>query len=216
MKSKPIVMNHFSTVHTSYIVNFDFTNNITILTGSSGTGKTASFSFMKECMAVNPDIVCINYQDYQKDIKKLVSSESGKLIVIDNADILLDDDTRKYISTDDKNQYLIIGRNPKNLFTTSDNLFELISEKKGEQTEFRLKKYLSVVQNSRDVAILQKYLFRQFIYWNCSVIQRQPLSAIGKIPVTMRSFALLYNHPLYSSGMKIYNVASEKNLEIFR
>ena len=57
-------------------------------------------------------------------------------------DILLDDDTRKYISTDDKNQYLIIGRNPKNLFTTSDNLFELISEKKGEQTEFRLKKYL--------------------------------------------------------------------------
>ena len=46
-------------------------------------------------MAVNPDIVCINYQDYQKDIKKLVSSESGKLIVIDNADILLDDDNRE-------------------------------------------------------------------------------------------------------------------------
>ena len=48
----------------------------------------------------------------------------------------------RVISTDDKNQYLIIGRNPKNLFTTSDNLFELISEKKGEQTEFSLKKYL--------------------------------------------------------------------------
>lgn len=55
--------------------------------------------------------------------------------MIDNADILLDDDTRKYISMDDKNQYLIIGRNPKNLFTTSDNLFELVSEKKGEQTD---------------------------------------------------------------------------------
>lgn len=54
MKSKPIVMNHFSTVHTSYIVNFDFTNNITILTGSSGTGKTASFSFMRECMGCEP------------------------------------------------------------------------------------------------------------------------------------------------------------------
>ncbi|MFR5148911.1 MAG: hypothetical protein ACLTER_04705 [Ruminococcus sp.] len=74
-------------------------------------------------MAVNLDIVCINYQDYQKDIKVSVSSESGKLIVIDNADILLDDDTRKYISTDDKNQYLIIGRNPKkSISTTSDNL----------------------------------------------------------------------------------------------
>ena len=142
MKSKPIVMKHFSTVHTSYIVNFEFTNNITILTGASATGKTASFSFIRECMAVNPDIVCINYQDYQKDIKKLIASETGKLVVIDNADILLHDEIRKYISLDDKNQYLIIGRNPKNLFTTSDNLFELVSEKKGEQTEFRLRKYL--------------------------------------------------------------------------
>ena len=142
MKSKPVVMNHFSTVHTSYILNFDFTNNITILTGSSATGKTVSFSFMRECMAVNPKIVCINYQDYQKNIKQLIAGETGKLIVIDNADILLDDDTRKYISTDGRNQYLIIGRNPRNLFTTSDNLFELVSEKKGDQTEFRLKKYL--------------------------------------------------------------------------
>lgn len=142
MKSKPIVMKHFSTIHTSYIVNFEFTNNITILTGASATGKTASFSFIREYMAVNPDIVCINYQDYQKDIKKLIASETGKLVVIDNADILLDDEIRKYISLDDKNQYLIIGRNPKNLFTTSDNLFELVSEKKGEQTEFRLRKYL--------------------------------------------------------------------------
>ena len=129
MKSKPVVMEHFSTVHTSYILNFDFTNNITILTGSSATGKTASFSFMRECMAVNPNIMCINYQDYYKNIKKMISEETGKLIVIDNADILLDDDTRKYISMDHKNQYLIIGRNPKNLFTTSDNLFELVSEK---------------------------------------------------------------------------------------
>ncbi len=74
MKSKPVIMEHFSTVHTSY--------------------------------------------------------------VIDNADILLDDDARKYISLDDKNQYLIIGRNPKNLFATADNLFELVSEKKGSRRYF--------------------------------------------------------------------------------
>ena len=142
MKSKPVVMEHFSTVYTSYVIDFYFTNNITILTGSSGTGKTASFSFIRECMAVNSEILCINDQDYQKNIRKLIEGEKGKLIVIDNADILLDNDTRKYISLDDKNQYLIIGRNPKNLFTTSDNLFELVSEKKGEQTVFRLKRYL--------------------------------------------------------------------------
>ena len=110
--------------------------------GDSGTGKTACFSFIKECMAVNPQILCLNYLDYQKDVKEIIRHTKGKLIVIDNADILLDDDTRKYISLDDKNQYLIIGRNPKNLFATKENLYELASEKVGEQTKFTIHNYL--------------------------------------------------------------------------
>lgn len=134
-------MNRFSAVHTSYRLEFAFTNNITILTGDSATGKTAVFSWMKECSAVNPDIVCLNYLDYQKDIQKIIRNIKGKLIVIDNADILLDDDARKYISLDGKNQYLIIGRNPKNLFATGDNLFELVSRQDGEQTEFEIVPY---------------------------------------------------------------------------
>ncbi len=142
MKSKPIVMEHFSTVHTSFIVNFEFTNNITILTGVSAAGKTASFSFIKENTALNPNIVCLNYLDYQKDIKDVLVHTEGKLIVIDNADILLDDEVRKYISMDGNNQYLIIGRNPKNLFATKENLFELVSKKKGEITEFQIRPYL--------------------------------------------------------------------------
>jgi predicted ATP-binding protein involved in virulence len=142
MNSKPLVMNHFSTVHTSFVVDFSFTNNITILTGNSGTGKTASFSFIQECMAVNSDILCLNYLDYQKDIAGIIKSAEKKLIVIDNADVLLSDEVRKHIALDDKNQYLIIGRNPKNLFATKENLFELVSEKQGEQTILKLKNYL--------------------------------------------------------------------------
>ena len=142
MKSRPVVTGHFSTVHTSFIVDFEFTNNITVLTGDSGTGKTASFSFIRECAALNPDILCLNYLDYQKDIREIISQVERKLIVIDNADILLDDDTRKHISLDGKNQYLIIGRNPGNLFATKENLFELVSRKDGEQTVFSIKPYL--------------------------------------------------------------------------
>lgn len=142
MKSKPIVMEHFYTEHTSFVLDFEFTNNITILMGDSGTGKTASFSFIKECMALNSDIVCLNYLDYQKNIGDIISNTENKLIVIDNADVLLDDETRKYIALDDKNQYLIIGRNPKNLFVTKENLFELVSEKQGEQTVLRIEDYL--------------------------------------------------------------------------
>lgn len=142
MKSKPIVMEHFFTEHTSFVLDFQFTNNITLLMGDSGTGKTASFSFIKECMALNSDIVCLNYLDYQKNIGDIIRSVEKKLVVIDNADILLDDDTRKYIALDDKNQYLIIGRNPKNMFATKENLFELVSEKEGEQIVLRIKEYL--------------------------------------------------------------------------
>ena len=142
MRSKPIVMDHFFTIHTAFIVNFKFTNNITILMGDSGTGKTATFSFIRECMAIDSRILCLNYLDYQKDIMTIISNTQGKLIVIDNADILLSDEIRKYISLDDKNQYLIIGRNPKNLFATKENLFELVNEKVGEQTELSIKEYL--------------------------------------------------------------------------
>jgi hypothetical protein len=93
-------------------------------------------------MSINPDILCINYLDYQKDIGEMIRSATGKLIVIDNADVLLDDSIRRHIALDDKNQYLIIGRNPHNLFTTKDNLYELTSEKKDDQTILGLKSYL--------------------------------------------------------------------------
>ncbi len=142
MKSKPVVMEHFSTVHSSFRVDFTFKKNITILMGDSGTGKTAAFSFIRECMAINPKLLCLNYLDYQKNIKDIICQAEGKLIVIDNADILLDDEIRKYISVDDKNQYLIIGRNPKNLFATKENLYELERETVGEQTRFTIKEYL--------------------------------------------------------------------------
>ncbi len=142
MRSKPVVMEHFSTIHTSFFIDFTFTNNITILTGDSGIGKTAAFSFIKECMAVNPEILCLNYLDCQRDIKTIINESEGKLIVIDNADVLLDDELRKQISLDDRNQYLIIGRNPKNLFATKENLFELVSENFGEQIRLTMKEYL--------------------------------------------------------------------------
>lgn len=142
MKSKPLIMNELRIVHTSFVVDFAFTNNITIMTGAAGTGKSMIFSFMKEESAVNPQLMCINYLNYQQDVKNIISNTKGRLVVIDNADLLLDDDIRKTILLDDKNQYLIIGRNPKNLFAISDNLFELVSKKAGEQTEFKLKSYL--------------------------------------------------------------------------
>lgn len=73
-----------------------------------------------------------NYLDVNKGIMKILQDTVGKLIVIDNADILLNDTMKKYIAFDDKNQYLIIGRNLKNLMASQDYLFELVSSTEGE------------------------------------------------------------------------------------
>ncbi|MEG0191151.1 MAG: ABC transporter ATP-binding protein [Lachnospiraceae bacterium] len=135
-------MEHLKIVHTSFIVNFSFTNNVTILTGTAGASKSMVFSFIREHAAINEQLACINHLNYQEDIINIITNAEGKMIVIDNADMLLDDDIRKQISLDGKNQYLIIGNNPKKLFATKENLFELVSKKAGEQTEFELKSYL--------------------------------------------------------------------------
>ncbi len=135
-------MNKFATTHTSFTLDFEFECNITILTGESGTGKTASFSFIQECMSVDNRIKCFNYLDKQSDILVELHRLNGRFVVIDNADILLDDESRKFIALDDKNQYLIIGRNPANLLATKENLVELIAEKQGERTILKLERYL--------------------------------------------------------------------------
>lgn len=63
MKSKPIVRGNFRTIHTSFVIELHFFNNIIIL-----TGKTTFFSFIKECMLFNPALLCINYLDNQRDV----------------------------------------------------------------------------------------------------------------------------------------------------
>lgn len=142
MKAQPLIMNQMRLAHEPFMIDFTFTNNITILTGAAGTGKSMIFSFIKENETNNSQFLCLNYKNAQDEIRDIISETEGKLIVIDNADILLSDDARKKISIDDKNQYLIIGRNPRNLFATSDNFFELEKTIEGSQTIIRLKSLL--------------------------------------------------------------------------
>lgn len=141
MNCKPIVMERYYTIHTSFVVDFQFTNNITTLIGNSGTGKTASYSFLLESRTEDDRIVCLNHTDIKSDIKSIIESLEGKLIVIDNADILLDHSTRRYITFDSRNQYLIIGRDVRDFLTTEENLFELVAVTRDERTTFYLKRF---------------------------------------------------------------------------
>ncbi len=59
------------------------------------------------------------------------------------------------IALDDKNQYLIMGRNPKNLFTTKDNLYELTSKKIKGYENFQIRQ----ITRGLEVFLFDKKLY---------------------------------------------------------
>lgn len=140
MNSKPIVADELHAVHTSYIVDITLTNNIILIMGDSGTGKSVVFSILQEAASSDDRIIPMSYVNKRIDAK--IQAQSGKIIIVDNADVLLADELRKYIAYDSKNQYIIFGQNPKNLMITTQNLFELNTILNGETTKFILSKYL--------------------------------------------------------------------------
>lgn len=138
MKIKPVLMDHIQTRHTSYEVDFLLETNVTFIVGDSGTGKSAVFSFLQELAAEDKRIRCFNYLDQKKNYKSTIRQSKGKLFIIDNADILLDDALRWHIATDGQNQYIIIGRNPTGLMLNQDEIMELSSQTKEGRTTFKL------------------------------------------------------------------------------
>lgn len=140
MKIKPVVTNIIKTRHTSFEVELQLENNITFIIGESGTGKTALYSFIEECAAEEEYIRCFNYLDMNKSYKSSIKNSKKKLFVIDNADILLDDSMRSYIAMDEKNQYIIIGRNPTGLLLDMKEIYELDNQNIDDKTFFTLRK----------------------------------------------------------------------------
>ena len=140
MKIKPIILDRIQTRHTNYILDLTFDSNVTFVTEDSGVGKSAVYSFLLEYSSEDKRVRCFNYIDHNKGYKASVRNSKGKLFVIDNADLLLDDKMRQYVVMDTENQYIIIGRNPRGLMLTQDDINELDSESKDGLTVFRLKK----------------------------------------------------------------------------
>ena len=140
MKIKPVILDRIQTKHTNYIVDLQFESNVTFITGDSGTGKSAVYSFLEEYSTEDKRVRCFNYLDHNKGYRASINRSKGKLFVIDNADILLDDKLRQRIVLDPANQFVIIGRNPTGLLLAQDEIYELDHSKKGEITTFTLKR----------------------------------------------------------------------------
>ncbi len=58
MKIKPVITDRIHTKHTSFEIDLLLETNITFISGDSGTGKSALFSFIEELAAEDKRIKC--------------------------------------------------------------------------------------------------------------------------------------------------------------
>lgn len=101
---------------------------VILVEGDSGTGKTLIYNVFKDISALDKNILCINadvLRIAKKTFKQYKAGIKGKVILVDNADIILTSDARKSLLYDTENQYVIFGRNSDGLGVTEMSFTEL-------------------------------------------------------------------------------------------
>lgn len=107
----------------SYDLIFD--DRITLVGGDSGTGKTVLYEMLED-LRLTEDYQAIRLFNYKTDdFSKLLMQCRNSFIVIDNADILIDDEDRRFINFECSNQYMLFSRNCDGL-NVSDKSFKVL------------------------------------------------------------------------------------------
>ncbi len=125
MKIKPVITNKYQSKYLNITLDFDLNTNLILISGDSGIGKSFVWQIFDNDRDLDDNLETLNYKDI-KDVNVKIKGYTNKLVIIDNADILLDDEIRKYIAFDTTNQYIIFGRNPEYLYLTKANCKELV------------------------------------------------------------------------------------------
>lgn len=107
----------------SYDLVFD--DRITLVGGDSGTGKTVLYEILEDLRLTN-EYKAIKLFNYKSDeFLEAMKRCRDNFIVIDNADILINDDIRKFINFEFSNQYMLFLRNCDGL-NVSDKSFKVL------------------------------------------------------------------------------------------
>lgn len=135
--------------------NLVFHTRLTLIQGDSGTGKTYLYTniFQKALMENSSNIVFINYETYLNGmIKTTLNTVKNKLVIIDNADSILDESDKWHITCDFNNQYVLFLRNFGCLKPVSSSFAELcIDNNKGYL-------YYPFIENEKKLEHLRKKL----------------------------------------------------------
>lgn len=107
----------------SYDLVFD--DRITLVGGDSGTGKTVLYDMLEDLKQTEEynAIKLFNYKS--EDVLEKLKKCRNNFVVIDNADILMDDEVRRFINFEFSNQYMLFLRNCDGL-NVSDKSFKVM------------------------------------------------------------------------------------------
>lgn len=107
----------------SYDLVFD--DRITLVGGDSGTGKTVLYEMLDD-LRFTEQYKAIKLFNYKSDnLLEILKQCKNNFVVIDNADILINDDIRKFINFEFSNQYMLFLRNCDGLNVT-DKSFKVL------------------------------------------------------------------------------------------
>ena len=105
--------------------NLEFDDRITLVGGDSGTGKTVLYEMLEDLRLTDEYKVIKLFNYKSDDLLESMKQCRGRFIVIDNADILIDDEVRKFINFEFSNQYMLFLRNCDGL-NVSDKSFKVL------------------------------------------------------------------------------------------
>ena len=115
----------------SYDLVFD--DRITLVGGDSGTGKTVLYEMLED-LKLTAEYHAIKLFNYKSEnILENLKKCRNNFIVIDNADILIDDDIQRFINFEFSNQYMLFLRNCDGL-NVSDKSFKMLKLENNEIT----------------------------------------------------------------------------------
>ena len=107
----------------SYDLVFD--DRITLVGGDSGRGKTVLYEMLED-LRLTDEYKAIKLFNYKSDdLLESMKQCRDRFIVIDNADILIDDEVRRFINFEYSNQYMLFLRNCDGL-NVSDKSFKVL------------------------------------------------------------------------------------------
>jgi hypothetical protein len=102
-----------------------FEDRITLVGGDSGTGKTVLYEMLED-LRLTDEYKAIRLFNYRSDnLLEAVKQCRDSFIVIDNADILMNDEVRRFINFEFSNQYMLFLRNCDGL-NVSDKSFKVM------------------------------------------------------------------------------------------